>query len=318
MKVLVSFCNRKNTDGPDLAVYDPDNLSHRFVKLPDEFRVASGVTGLASAGGYLYVVPQISLAAAADASIPFSVLLTFKLATFSLIHRYAFRCARDVHSICATTDTLYAASSGTDEVLRLQLRDGAVVSEEVCWRPDATAPREDIHHLNSVLWSNGQLLVSGFGKKAGQRWETANQGFIYNISHSRTVTRGVDHPHSLVGIGDSIAYCESRKMRIGTLDNRGERALDGYSRGLCRIENHLFAASSIGRCVSRSLNVINNPADPGEPLGRCTINRLRLDNFEVEATTDLTAHGSEIYDLLPIRGPVNWPFTDEFGKREAA
>jgi hypothetical protein len=180
-------------------------------------------------------------------------------------------------------------------------------------------PREDLHHLNAISWSDGQLLVSGFGKRSGPTWDSANEGFIYNVTRAETVASGIDQPHSVVEMSGSITYCESRKMALRSQGDKRTQILPGYSRGLCRIGRHLFVATSLGRRVSRSTaRVIGNPADLGELEGRCTISRLTVDGFAIEATTDLTAYASEIYDLLPVEGTNDWPVMDEVIWRDSA
>jgi hypothetical protein len=311
--IVISFCNLKVPGRPVLALYDPQSGACRGLRLPGELQYVTGISGLAQFDRHFYAVTQGFRPPGVTAQ-PTSALLAFERRTFALAYRYDFRSAVDVHSICAGADGLYAVSTGTDEVMRLPLRAGEVHSEEVCWRPEPSAPLADRYHLNAVCCLGREILVTGFGRKAGVRWDTANDGFVHNVTRNQAVVRGIDQPHSLTAVGGALAFCESRKMAVRVLGDVRCQVLPGYTRGLCWSGRHVFVASSQGRRVSRSSGqVIDNPADPGELAGRCTISRLALDDFAIEASSDLTSLGAEIYDLLPVEGTAEWPVVDARG-----
>jgi len=306
LEILVSFCNLRVPAAPTLVLYDPNNGTCRVLKLPAELGEIVGITGLGSADRHLYAVVHVAQVRGRK-----SVLVIFDATDLSLLRRYDFCAASDVHSIWAEGDAVYAVSSGTDEVMKLLLRGTEVVSEEVFWRPEPNAPRKDHHHLNSITGVDGQLLVSGFGRRSGEHWQSARHGFIQSLASSETIVRGIEQPHSVLILGEAIAYCESRQMAVRVHEGQRAPSLAGYTRGLCRIGDRVFAATSVGRRVSRSSGqVIDNPSDPGELEGRCTISTLSLDGFAIEATMDMTAFGKEIYDLLPVERCGNWPVTD--------
>jgi GT2 family glycosyltransferase len=236
----------------------------------------------------------------------------------SLRNHYIFRFGADVHSIWVADDVVYAVSTGTDEVLELTMKDDQVLAEQVIWRPDSNASRADNHHLNAIFGGRGDLLVSGFGKKAGPRWDSAKNGFIFNVSRGRPMATGLDHPHSLVAIDGAIAYCESRKMSARVLENERVQQLPGYTRGLCSIGDKLFVATSMGRQISKSTGEINNPAESGGLTGHCTISRLSLDSFKIEETIDLGVHAHEIYDLLHVEDVLGWEVASEMSWRDRA
>jgi hypothetical protein len=189
----------------------------------------------------------------------------------------------------------------------LRIHDGEVISEAAFWRPELEAPRVDIHHLNSVVGWRDDLLVSGFGKKAGPRWNSAQDGFIFNICTGVRVASGIYHPHSMATLGETVVYCESSNMAVRAVRTNRIQYLPGYTRGLCVADDKLFVATSKGRKVSKSTGLINNPEETGVPAGRCTISRLSRDTFHIEETIDLSSYGNEIYDLLPIDHTSGWP-----------
>jgi hypothetical protein len=69
----------------------------------------------------------------------------------------------------------------------------------------------------------------------------------------------------------------------------------------------MFIGTSVGRRISRSTGLLNNPAEEGNPQGQCSITRASIDEFVSEETVDLGAFATEIYDLLPVEGTQAWP-----------
>jgi hypothetical protein len=150
------------------------------------------------------------------------------------------------------------------------------------------------------------LLVSGFGQKAGDDWSVARDGFVFNITRGEMVASGLLHPHTLVAIDDTIAYCESQKMAI-RLGGAYIEHFPGYTRGLCQIGQKLFVGTSVERRFSKSTGKLKNDNPNWVPVRRCTVSRLSINSLEIEDTIDLTIYGDEIYDLLPIEGTAQWP-----------
>jgi hypothetical protein len=313
MQVLVSFCNLKAPGCPALGLLDPETSSFRVLALPEAVAGNKGLTGLAVAGPHLYAVVQ-SVGDAGGSS-----LLVFDRTNLVLLHRYEFRTAADVHSLWSDGSRLIAVSTGTDEVVELELRGPEVVSERVIWRPEPDGPREDRYHLNAVHGGDGKILIAGFGKKAEAAWTTARDGFIVDIATGERVATCIDQPHSVIRVGDRLVCCESRKAGLRVLGQDGaEVRLPGYTRGLCAIGDSLFVGTSVGREHSRSTGRVNNPADGGTPSGRCTIGRLSADTLEVIWTIELGPYAQEIYDLLPVEGTAAWPVEPELRWRDAA
>jgi len=318
MHILVSFCNLRAPGVPALGLLDATTMDFRVLDLPAAVARSSGITGLAQCNRYLYVVAQPSESLRQETALSSSVLFIFNCRDLSLANHYAFRSGADIHSIVAKDGRLYAVSTGTDEIIELRLRDTDVVSETCFWRPDRDGPREDLHHLNSIGWQGDSLLVAAFGPRISNRWNSARDGFITNVSTGETLAQGLDQPHSLLALGPAIVCCESRKRAVRVIGDERVQHLPGYSRGICRANEHLFAATSIGRQRSRSLGVINNPAVDGLPGGQCTINRLSMTTFEIDRTLDLGTHAQEIYELLLVTDVAGWPVVDEITWRNTS
>src|SRR4029077_14984154 len=150
----------------------------------------------------------------------------------TLLNRYPFQTAADVHSLCLSRGDVYAVSTGTDEVIRLRLRGVDVIDEVGFWQPEKNEPRQDVHHLNSLIEYDGELLVSGFGKKEGDRWSSARSGFVLNLTRHPALASGIQQPHALLEARGRIFFCESKKMAVRILGSHFQQPLSGYTRGL--------------------------------------------------------------------------------------
>lgn len=317
MHILISFCNRQASETPALAIFNTVTAQVSVLELPPVLSLTHGITGLAVTSKYVYAAVPGSGVKTSQNSSGSSSLLVFDRREFALLNQYVFRFVSDAHSLCVSNNNLFVASTGTDEVICLVLRDAGVVSEEVCWRPDHEAPRKDLHHVNSACHWQGELYVALFGKRTGDRLSTATDGRVINVTRGELVASGINQPHSLTVVGDRLAWCDSQKATVW-LGASPTPHLPGYSRGLCAVGTKVFVATSVGRAVSRSTAVINNPADPGLTEGRCTLNLLSLDQMQIENSWDLGAYGREIYDLVALEDVEAWPVAPETAWRDAA
>ncbi len=130
------------------------------LRLPGGLPWFLGFNGLATCDRYLYTAAQSPLGGS---------ILIFDRRDFTLASHYECQAAADLHSILWADGKLYVVSTGSDELIELQLDGPTVVAEQVIWRPDAHAPRRDAHHLNSLALWRGELLIAGFGPKAPPR-----------------------------------------------------------------------------------------------------------------------------------------------------
>jgi hypothetical protein len=320
--ILLSFCNVASA-GPTLATLELASNRIRVLDVPNRFSRLGGLTGLAAWGPYLYAMTTRSTATGPGSGPPPgpSLLLIFDRRDLRLLNEYRCSHVIDAHSLWATDGELYVVSTGTDAVVRIALEEAQVRKEEVYWRPEPDGPAADVHHLNAICAWAGDLVVSGFGRKAGTQWSSAREGFILN-TNTRTgerIVSGAGHPHSLAEIGGRLAYCESSRMALRLAGTPLSQTLPGYARGLCRIGNQVFVATSRGRRVSKSTGVLTTMHDAGDELaGRCSIVRLHADTLAIEEVVELEPYGAEIYDLLPVADVERWPVSDEMSWRDAA
>jgi hypothetical protein len=123
------------------------------------------------------------------------------------------------------------------------------------------------------------------------------------------IGEGLGHPHSILDIDGTLAYCESSTASVVVGGSRSEQ-LPGYPRGLCRVGDRLLVGTSRGRKVSKSTGITNR-ADPGAPAGRCSVTTLALPGLAIERVDDLDELALEIYDLQPVSDAAAWPVVAE-------
>lgn len=199
---------------------------------------------------------------------------------------------RDVHSIVLDADGIVAASTGHDEVVRIGW-NGAV---ETLWR--VSADSRDEHHVNGLCFFEGRLLCSAFGPRIGPSWADAIDGYVYDITRSQYVARGLYQPHSLAPYGAAIYCCESARGAIRSLA-ADIQYVPGYARGLAFDENGSYAA---GCSVARSAAAwpaYLNPADRGGRTGSCALYFGSVHGMRTSCV-DLEPWGEEIYDVLAL------------------
>ncbi|HZH66195.1 MAG TPA: DUF4915 domain-containing protein [Flavisolibacter sp.] len=307
MHILVSFCNLRSLPGrPALGLFNADTMDLRVLKLPVEVPQGIGMMGLAISSQFVFVGLQVSGGTKAAFSPP--GLLIFNRSNFSLVHHYTFGLVKDIHSFWLSKDEarLYVVSTGTDEVIEVKLERATVVAEKFFWRPEPEGVREDVFHINCIYEWQGDLVISGFGKKTeNEEWNSARNGFIFNISQNKTIVSGIEHPHSFAGADGRLAYCESRKRQLCFVNDKDTITLPGYARGLCIAGDKLFAGTSASRKKSKSTGKLNKSL--GIDGGECSISQINLRTPEIEKTVNLRKYGEEIYELLPVEGTADWP-----------
>lgn len=298
MQILFSQCNNRIAGLPALGLVDVATGQVEIVQLPEEVAHSTGATGLALSDEFVFVIVSISA----------GQLAIFQRSNLALCNLIPLPGMADVHSIWHDGGSyLYVVSTGTDEVFRLRLAGATVTETTLCWRPVADGPREDRHHLNSVFGANGDVYVSGFGAKIGENWRSTVDGFVINIMTGEKVATGLQHPHTVMLLGNSLAYCDSRTSSLKFVDSSRRQQLPGYTRGICAADDAIFVGTSLGRRVSKSTGVINNPNDPGIAVGTHAIYRLNGESLAIDQMFDLSCYGSECYDLLAIPEAHSWP-----------
>ncbi len=200
----------------------------------------------------------------------------------------------DIHSIARTDGGIIAVSTGTDRILAIDL---ASMTTSTVW--SASSEMLDTHHLNAVTWFGNHLLCSGFGRKQSDRWSSAVDGYILDITSGEYLVRGLYHPHSLASFAGRLYVAESSHALLRTVEKPIAR-FDGYVRGVAFSPTGACAVgTSIGRRDSAIESIVLNPADPGPGTGRCAVYITDdIKHWENATIVDCGHHANEIYDLL--------------------
>lgn len=290
-RLIVSFCNLRKPRESGLMCFDLRHHAHTWIELGHDLgAVVTTSVGICTDENYIYHV------FGASNQTYISVLLKDKLIPIvcqplELVH--------DPHSICVLNQELYIVSTRTDEVIKYQFRDSQLTNPCVVWQ--ASNNGKDTHHLNSISVIKDEIWVSGFGPKKGERWSTADDGYIYSITGDQIIKTGIYHPHTITKQDDTVYYCDSSRATFCSLDSDVNISLNGYTRGIAfKDSQNVFVASSKGRKISKSTGIVNNPADPGDVWGQCEIAVIDLRRKSSKHLVDLSAYGDEIYDLACI------------------
>jgi hypothetical protein len=290
MPILVSFCVRSDKGRFALGMLQGRTLALQPLPALLQFPQPPELAGLAADSRFVYVAVRSP-----------SGLVVLDRQNLYLLHQHDLPEADDLHSLCVREEQLYVVSTGTDEVLCLQMRGPHIVSQSVVWRPGPSSSHTDTHHLNGLCFSGEDLCVCGFGQRTRRDdWDSACKGFLYNISREEMVSTGLDHPHSPLALENGVACCESGSGSVLVPGRGAIRDLPGYPRGLCRVGEHLFVGTSAFRTVSRSSGKRRLGLGSGIPAARSTVTRINLRTGASDLETDLSWHGGEIYDLLPL------------------
>ena len=310
--------NRARTPGAPVALLlDMQSSEIRVLRLAPELPPVSAALGVAANERHIFLVAQILRDTQPYFHTKSFCLLTLDRTNLSTLGLRSLDQYADVHSVCLNENTLYLVSSGTDEIVALKVQGAELVDAVPFWRPVPSLPRQDTHHLNSITIWNGDLIVSGFGKRTDTLWGSASNGFIYNVSRHEHLLSGINHPHSFSAVADDLIFCQSRNQAVCTLRSQQVKRLEGYTRGLCAVGGQILVGVSRARRRSKSTGMLDNWGSPGGSGGRCGLYWLDAGTLSIKHFLDLGAYGDEIYELLPISNVVDWPITSEISWRDA-
>lgn len=283
--LLISFCNLPQPQRSGALLYDSYGSATRWIDV-GAMGLVSGSTGLSQNRSHVFLLSHVEGK---------DVLSMLEKATLKPVLSQELHEVRDAHSLCVTDTHIFVVSTGTDEVVRYDLNTNGCSQPNVIWQ--ATNKKCDTHHLNSIVLHRDELIVAGLGPKPAELWSSATKGYIFNISQNRLIKEGIYHPHSLCVLNDDVYYCESVTQTWCSLDGTVHCSVNGYARGVCFVDQHtVVIGTSLGRQVSKSTRILNNPADHGELAGECGLTVYHRDTNQHESIS-LSQFGTEIYDI---------------------
>lgn len=200
------------------------------------------------------------------------------------------------HSVRSRHGELYFAFSGRDSVYKGSQDSGrGEWTVSPYWTLPGSSGKYDENHVNAIECIDGELHVSGFGKKGASTWGSARNGFVYNIDRDALVMDGLDHPHSLLQKPEALWTCESRRSRVVSSNGDSLALSSGsYARGLAMNEDFAYVGVSKRRRGSKSQGGVGAL----EYEGVCCIYRVSRVDQRVEMLVDFSDERNEIYDLL--------------------
>lgn len=301
--LLLSFCNQASSPECSLCFMDPVSGRIRWFDMaqwPEDVRDGlAGVCGLAIRGDRLVLVTQ--------SEQPSMVL--WDLRESRLLSSLALRACRDPHSLVWHKGFVHVVSTGTNEIYRVSLVNDELGGEELFWTYAGTSPDRDQVHLNGLtIDGEGRLIASCFGERTNEgRWGA--EGRIFYVDNNQTLHDGLNQPHSPVVAADTLAFAESKTGRVYLHDRsatdgwalRQTVTVGGYPRGIAFRGDALFVGVSADRKVSRSQKV---QLDRGHEPNPSALIRLEYRTGEVASIPGVSLYGNEIYDIVPLDGPV--------------
>lgn len=292
MKIAVSFCNQKEapTD-KNLVVIDFISGQESWISFGE---IINGITGLSQNKDYIFLLYQGS-----ENGIAILDKKTLKIILKSKLENVA-----DPHSLVIDDDgNIYVVSTGNDRVSNYFFNkdNRSIEYVKTLWRPNGSEGKTDTHHVNSIFLHKDHLYVSAFGPKKSERWYSADDGYVYDITENKKIISNIYHPHSVFVDGKDVYYCESSSRSVKK-NYRKIISLDaGYTRGLAIYEDYILLGTSSGRKNSKSTGVVNNPADPGSLEASCKLlvyKKNLLNRYKLHKSFDFLPGHTEIYDVL--------------------
>jgi hypothetical protein len=289
MKIYISFCNVTS------GVYLEKNIAVVNLETDSISYMHSGsisMTGLLIYNNQLYAATQVSLVAD-----PVD-LYVYDLQTQACVSKYKLHGVRDVHSILVNENSLCVVSTGNEKIVSFQLPlvEDNFISETV-YMP--TNDNTDTVHMNSIAMFSNTPHVTMFGARVGDRWSSSRNGSIVNLDTKETLIEGLHHPHSFVSQKNDWYVCESSLKRV--LKNGTPIIIfdEGYVRGLAVNDEYIIVGLSSGRKNSKSLGIINNSFESGEPISICRVLVYKAGEYvKPYKTFDFTGDFPEIYDIM--------------------
>ncbi|HZE86623.1 MAG TPA: hypothetical protein VE090_00290 [Methylomirabilota bacterium] len=290
LRILVSFPHQTNQEGSLLVIGPP---KPRWVNLHEEKMVKSYGLVKHTDANVVFHAGKIK-----DTGKP--LLKVLDANDLSVRDTYALD-TRDPHSLCVVEDNLFIVATGTDEVRAVPLTDPGKKSEVVYRVPDSNGSA-DTYHLNSIVTTpDGRTLVSGFGPREGQKWYTAQNGFVADVLTSEKLIEGIYHPHTLFVAGSDILICESSRSKVHNLNRKTVWEGNLYTRGLAYDnQDNLLIGESTGVMHESQKGTIRNAEDEGTIVGEAMIYRYNKNTGKTTVMQKLSAYGPEIYDIVTL------------------
>lgn len=303
MRLIVSLCNKKASVDrerekkmlyPDVFLLEVNTETEEVkpIKIRWWTWKPKGITGLAPYNDGFLCLLQAK---------PHKLFYISK--QYKIIKKWVLKKVKDAHSLVVRGNNIYIASTGNDSIIEFIPETD---EERIFWREGLS--EEDTIHVNSMVWSDDHMIISAFGKKSGDQWITARQGFLMDIHTGTKIRDSLFHPHTLLKSKKDIFFCESANRKVHSMNgNEVLNIRNGYVRGLLITEDEIAVGISYARRRSKSTG---RPNQMDDELMRsfqagCGIKIYKKYGSKINEAKfikfiDLYPYSNEIYDVIQI------------------
>ncbi|MBU6405356.1 MAG: DUF4915 domain-containing protein, partial [Proteobacteria bacterium] len=187
----------------------------------------------------------------------------------------------DVHDVLIRDTSLFVASTGTNEIVEIDLHNNSI-------RRHGFPGTGDAWHINCLAEFNGEIIFSAFGKFSedrGYKGQTLGNGFVASLSSGKELIRGLSQPHSLLVSGGHLYVIDSETGCLNEYDSgfclKRSLTLGLYPRGLLIRHGVIF----VGLSASRNID--------GSTVSSAQL--LAIDHVDFEKKASLELDAKEIY-----------------------
>ncbi len=292
MKLLVSFCNQQNNAIHDnLVLLDTETKERRSFL---DFLYNRSITGITQDESRVYICYQDQV----------NGIIILKKPNLEIELIRSFPEIKDGHTVLINENNLYVVSTGNDRILKFNfdtIINKVEYTDSFYLSPDANSEL-DLNHINSIAIKNNEIYLTAFGKKLGEKWSTALNGYILNTQNGEKVLTNLVHPHSLSIFKDDFWYAESLARKIKRNDETIIELEEGYVRGLAIIESNIIIGVSTRRSTSKSTNTPNLDLSNELSKEQCKViiykydgnSALKIDEYE------FIDKYQEVYDVVVL------------------
>ena len=296
-QILISFCNLpipKKNALVLLELFEANSFNHIqsqiTINFPPKIKSATGIT---RGSGLIYV-----LFTREDKTY----IAILDEGDFHFLKYQELPEVSDPHSILYLDSEIFIVSTGTDEVIMYHLtRENELINSRVFWK--ASDSKSDTHHVNSIILSNGDIIISAFGEKKDKGWPSAQNGYIYNTTKNEIIKQGIYHPHTLTARNGRIYYCESKRNKfrsVGMSDYLFK--FESYTRGVAWLSDTLVCVANSNRGKNTLFRrILTKMTNRDFIRGASTLYLLDIMQRKLLNVIDLSMNGPEVYDILAIK-----------------
>ena len=193
----------------------------------------------------------------------------------------------DLHDVLIEEESLFVVDTHNNQVSEFCLLNMEKVNS---W---GLPGEPDSAHMNSVVFYQGRLLASIFGRFAKNReYKSGTLGFgqVIDVKTGEVFIDGLSQPHSLTACGELLYLCNSEESELRVY--RGDQIkksipLEGYTRGIAISRNKIYVGISLSR----------NALNAGKTISASIVT---LNSKTLTAEDEIPVPVPEIYDIRVI------------------